>query len=87
MPKRRAAVKRIRVDEKRHDRNVRIKRERRKTIKKFLALVTAKNAAEAKTMLVKVYSLLDKAAKKKIVHTKFADRRKSRLAKTLKKTA
>jgi small subunit ribosomal protein S20 len=87
MPKRRAAVKRIRVDKKRHDRNVRIKRELKKTIKKFLALVTAKNAAEAKTMLVKVYSLLDKAAKKKIVHIKFADRRKSRLAKTLKKTA
>ncbi|MDD2702535.1 MAG: 30S ribosomal protein S20 [Candidatus Omnitrophica bacterium] len=87
MPKRRAAVKRIRVDEKRHDRNVRIKRELKKTIKKFLALVTAKNAAEAKTMLVKVYSLLDKAAKKKIVHIKFADRRKSRLAKTLKKTS
>ncbi len=87
MPKRRAAVKRIRVDKKRHDRNVHIKRELKKTIKKFLALVTAKNAGEAKTMLTKVYSLLDKAAKKNVVHIRFADRRKSRLAKTLKKAA
>jgi small subunit ribosomal protein S20 len=87
MPKRRAAVKRIRVDKKRHERNVRIKRELKKTIKQFLALITAKNAAEAKTMLHKVYSLLDKAAKKKVVHIKFADRRKSRLASALKKAS
>jgi small subunit ribosomal protein S20 len=87
MPKRRAAVKSIRVDKKKHDRNIRIKRELKKNIKKFLSLVTAKNADEAKSTLKKVYSLLDKAAKKKVVHIKFADRRKSRLAKTLNKAA
>lgn len=87
MPKRRAAVKSIRVDKKKHDRNVRVKRELKKTVKNFMELVTAKKIDEAKTTLKKVYSLLDKAAKKKIVHIKFADRRKSRLTKLLKRSA
>ncbi len=80
MPQKRTSVKRIRVDKKRHERNLKIKKEIKKEIKKFRALVSAKNLAEAKVTLRKVFSLLDKAAKKRIIHPNTASRRKSRLA-------
>lgn len=87
MPKRKAAVKRLRVDKKRRLRNLRVKNELRKAIKKFNALVSAKNVADAKTTLSKVSSLLDKAAKKQIIHPNTASRRKSRLSIRLGKSA
>jgi len=87
MANRRAAVKRMRVDAKRHSRNLRIKRTLKKTIKEYLGLVSDKNAAEAKNLLQKVCSLLDKAAKKRIIHPNTANRNKSRLAKRLPKAA
>ena len=87
MPKRRAAVKRLRVDKKRHQRNLIIKREIKKALKKFQALFIAKNLIEAKASLGKIYSLLDKAAQKKIMHPNTANRKKSRLASKVSKTA
>lgn len=87
MPRRRTSLKKQRVDKKRHLRNLKVKRELRKALKKFQALISAKNIQEAKTHLRKVYSLLDKAAKKKIVHFRTASRKKSRLTKRLTQTA
>ena len=87
MPKRRAAVKRLRVDKKRHQRNLVIKREIKKALKKFQALFTAKNFAQAKADLGKIYSLLDKAAKKNIMHPNTANRKKARLARRISKSA
>ncbi|MCK9594352.1 MAG: 30S ribosomal protein S20 [Candidatus Omnitrophica bacterium] len=87
MPNRKAAVKRLRVDKKRHQRNLKIKTELKKGLKKLQALLTAKNSAEAKTSLAKVFSLLDKAAKKKILHPNTANRKKGRLAKKVLKAA
>jgi small subunit ribosomal protein S20 len=87
MANRRAAVKSLRVDEKRHARNQQIRRELKKAMKNLESLLTAKNAAEAKTLFQKVSSLLDKAAKKRVIHTNTADRKKSRLAKHLLKSA
>jgi len=87
MPRRRSSIKRKRADKTRHLHNLKIKQQLKKTLKKFQALLTAKNIAEAKTSLVKVFSLLDKAAKKKIIHPQTANRKKSRLAKRLNKTA
>ncbi|MCX5708665.1 MAG: 30S ribosomal protein S20 [Candidatus Omnitrophica bacterium] len=87
MPKRRAAVKRLRVDKKRHQRNLIIKREIKKALKKFQALFLAKNLTEAKASLGKIYSLLDKAAQKKIMHPNTANRKKSRLASKVSKAA
>ncbi len=83
MAKRKAAVKRERVDRKRHAHNVKIKTELKKTIKKYQQLVAQKNAAEAGTTLKKVYSLLDKAAKKNVIHPNKAARDKSRLSQKL----
>lgn len=83
MPRRKSSLKRNRADKKRHLRNIRAKQELKKILKKFQALLSSKNIAEAKTLLVKVYSQLDKAAKKRIIHPKTASRKKSRLARKL----
>jgi small subunit ribosomal protein S20 len=87
MANRRAAVKSLRVDKKRHARNMRIKNELKKTIKNFQALVAEKKSEEARKVLLKVSSLLDKAAKKNVIHPNTASRRKSRLSRKVLKAA
>ena len=87
MPRRKTSLKKHRADKKKHLRNLKIKQELKKTLKKFQALLTAKNANEAKTLLGKVFSQLDKAAKKRVIHPQTANRKKSRLAKRLGKAA
>lgn len=87
MPRRRTSLKRKRADIKRHLRNLKVKRELKKTLKKFQTLISAKNINEAKTLIGKLFSQLDKAAKKKIIHPNTASRNKSRLTKRLAKTA
>jgi small subunit ribosomal protein S20 len=83
MPRRRTSLKRKRADKKRHLRNLKIKQELKRTIKKLQELLSAKNLSEAKTLLGKVFSQLDKAAKKRVIHPQTARRKKSRLAKRL----
>ncbi|MDD4954231.1 MAG: 30S ribosomal protein S20 [Candidatus Omnitrophica bacterium] len=87
MPRRRTSIKKTRQDVKRHLRNLKVKQQLKKTLKKFQALLAAKNAAEAKALLVQVFSQLDKAAKKNIIHPNTANRKKSRLAKRLTRAA
>jgi len=87
MPRRKTSLKRKRADKKRHLRNLKIKQELKKTIKKFQALISAKNIDEAKALLGKVFSQLDKAAKKRILHPGTANRKKSRLMKRLTRPA
>lgn len=83
MPRRKTSLKSNRQSKKRHLRNLKIKQQLKRTIKKLQALYLAKNADEAKALLKKVFSQLDKAAKKRIIHPRTADRKKSRLAKRL----
>lgn len=87
MPKRKCALKRLRVDKKNHLRNVKTKQLLKKTIKKFHALISSKNLEEARKTLKNIYSQFDKAAKKKIIHSGTADRKKSRLTRKIAKTA
>ncbi len=87
MPRRRTSLKKSRQDKKRHLRNLKIKQQLKKTIKKFQVLLSAKNITEAKALVGKVFSQLDKAAKKRIIHPNAADRKKSRLMKALGKRA
>jgi small subunit ribosomal protein S20 len=87
MPRRKTSLKRKRADKKRHLRNLKIKQQLKKTIKKFHALLSAKNINEAKALLGKVFSQLDKAAKKRVLHPRTSDRRKSRLMKRLSRAA
>ena len=86
MPRRKSSLKKGRADKKKRLQNIRVKQELRKTLKKFQALVSAKSIDEAKKLLRKVYSLLDKAAKKKVIHPNLANRKKSRLTQRLFKT-
>ncbi len=85
MPRRKSSVKRTRADKKRHLKNLKVKKELKKTLKKVQSLITAKSD-EAKTFIKKVYSQLDKAAKKNIIKAGFAKRKKSRLTKRVNKT-
>lgn len=87
MPRRKTSLKRKRADRKRHDRNLKIKQQLKKTIKKFQALLSSKNTDEARALIGKVFSQLDKAAKKRIIHPQTANRKKSRLMKRLGKPA
>jgi small subunit ribosomal protein S20 len=85
MPRRKTSLKAQRQDKKRRLRNLKIKRDIKKAIKKFNAYLLAKNIAEAKSLLPKVLSKLDKAAKKRIVKKNRAARKKSRLSRALLK--
>ncbi len=84
MPRRRTSLKRKRADKKRRLHNLKIKQELKKALKKFQALLSTKNINEAKAYLGKIFSKLDKAAKKRIIHPNTARRKKSRLARRLK---
>jgi small subunit ribosomal protein S20 len=85
MAKHRSALKRQRQDKKRRLKNLKVKQRLKKTLKQFQALLSAKNFNEAKTLLQKVYSLLDKAAKKMVIHPNTANRKKSRLMRSILK--
>jgi small subunit ribosomal protein S20 len=87
MPRRRTSLKSNRVNKRKHTRNVKVKLQLKKAIKKFQELLAKKNSAEAKTFITKVFSQLDKAAKKNIIHPGTANRRKSRLMRRLSKSA
>jgi small subunit ribosomal protein S20 len=86
MPHRRSAVKKIRADKKRRLRNLRIKKNIKKDIKKFHVLLSAKNTDEAETLLKKIFSKLDKAAKKKVIYRNTCSRKKSQLSRRLIRT-
>ncbi|MCX5709459.1 MAG: 30S ribosomal protein S20 [Candidatus Omnitrophica bacterium] len=87
MPRRRTSVKRNRADKKKHLRNLKVKTQLKKTLKQIQALLSAKNLNEAKALLSKAFSQLDKAAKKKIIHPATANRKKSRLMRRLSRGA
>ncbi|MCM8792734.1 MAG: 30S ribosomal protein S20 [Candidatus Omnitrophica bacterium] len=86
MPHRHNALKKLRQDKKRYLRNLKIKKDLKNKIKKFKKLLQEKKFEEAKNQLNIVYSCLDKASKKRIIHKNQADRKKSRLASLLSKT-
>ena len=87
MPRRRTSLKSNRVNKRKHTRNLKVKEQLKKTIKKFQELLTKENTGEAKAFISKVFSQLDKAAKKNIIHPATANRRKSRLMRRLSKPA
>ena len=77
MLQRRNAVKALRVQRKRFERNLGIKHAIKKTVKKFKGLVSHNNLDEAKNVLKTLYKQFDKAAKVKLLHKNTAARRKS----------
>lgn len=83
MPRRRTSILTTRSAKKKRLKNLLVKQALKKTLKKLNELFVAKNEKEAKLLLQKAFSQLDKAAKKNIIHPKTADRKKSRLTKRL----
>lgn len=75
-----SAKKRARQNVKRRLSNVSAKSNMRTHIKKLLALVEAGQKDEAKVLLPKVSSVIDKVASKGMIHKNKANRHKSRLA-------
>ncbi len=72
-----SAMKRVRQAEKRRLRNRALKTRIKTYTKKLLA---AQSPEERQELLNLLYSLLDKAARKRVLHPNTAARRKSRLA-------
>jgi len=78
MAHRRASIKKIRIDKRRRIQNVRVISELKTVTRKVSRLVLEKNAAAALKESRELFSKLDKAVKKGIIHKNAADRRKSR---------
>ena len=86
MPRRRTSLKSNRVNKRKHTRNLKVKVQLKKAFKNIQELI-AKKDPTAKTFIAKVFSQLDKAAKKNIIAPGTANRKKSRLMLKLNKTA
>ena len=82
MAHRRQSIKKIRIDKRRREVNIRVMSDLRTTAKKALAALQTKKA-QAKTAGQELFSKLDKAVKKGRVHKNRASRLKSRFAKKL----
>lgn len=77
MPQRRTSLKELRKNRARHLHHQDIKTNLKKTIKKFLSAVTAKNKTQAQADLRIVFKKLDKASKRHLLHKNTVARRKS----------
>ena len=87
MPNKKAAMKSLRQDKKKHLRNKTTLTEIRTLAKKARVLVTANNRDEAEKALRNFESKLSKAAKKNVIKKANASRRISRLRSQFAKAA
>ncbi len=79
MANRRSSIKKIRVDKRRHENNVRTGSELKTVARKVREFIGAKNKPEAQLAAQQLFSKLDKAVKKNILHANRASRVKSRI--------
>ncbi len=85
MPNIKSSVKSVKLDAKRHERNVAEKTRMKKAQKLVIAAIAKNDAAEAKKLLPAAYKAIDQAAANNTIHKNAAARKKSRL--TLKVNA
>ena len=78
MANRRQSIKKIRVDKRRREHNVRVLSELKTTLRKTGKLLVEKNSADLVQQSRALFSKLDKAVKKNILHKNRASRIKSR---------
>ena len=83
MAHRRSAIKKIRADKRRHTQNVRVGSELKTVKRKTLSAIIAKNADEAKAQIRVLFSKIDKAVKKGLLHKNRASRTKSRISRKI----
>ena len=80
MPVIKSAKKQMRQSRKKRASNFPVRSELKTLFKKTLTLITSGKKEEAMKMMPMVYSVIDTAAKKNIIHPNNAARKKSRLA-------
>lgn len=85
MPVKRAAMKALRQNRKRHSHNVAVKNDVKKAVKEARRLMATKDKAKASDSVKIAVKKLDKAAQKGILKKNTAARLKSRLSLGLKK--
>lgn len=85
MAHRRASIKKIRVDKRRNEINLRVKSELKTVLRKLADAFTTKNADKVKAAAQLAYSKIDKAVKKGLLHDNTASRKKSRIQLRLNK--
>ncbi|MCQ2372886.1 MAG: 30S ribosomal protein S20 [Phascolarctobacterium sp.] len=81
MPNIKSSIRSVKTDAERRAANSATKSEMRNAARKVVALSQTDAKAEAQATLVTASGLLDKAARKGIIHKNAAARKKSRLAK------
>jgi len=85
MPNKSAAKKYLKVSKKRHERNLKVRKELKSIIKKVrLALEDSGATKKAEELLKEAVKIIDRAAQKKIIKKNTAARKKSRLFKKLR---
>lgn len=83
MPNIKSAEKRMRQNLRRRAANRRRKSAMRSEIKKLRRLIDEGNLDEAQSLLPRVYAVIDKTARRGVIHPNTASRYKSRLTKHL----
>lgn len=81
MPITKSAKKALRQSKQRRVLNIRRSRDLKKTLKDFEKAVLAKNKEEAHKLFPHIQKILDKSAKRGLIKTNTASRKKSRLSK------
>ena len=87
MPIKHSALKQLRKDAKRRERNNATRSELRTMTKRAAKLIQANQLEEARQALRQLAGQFDRAAKKGVIHRNRATRFKSRLARRLNRTA
>ncbi len=85
MPVIKSAKKRMKQNVKRRARNFPVRSEMKTVMKKALQLIKDGKADEIVKYMPRVYSVIDMAVKKNIIHKNNAARKKSRIARELQK--
>lgn len=83
MPNIKSSERSVKTDAERRARNFAVRSTIKTVSRKVAESVTAGNADEAKTLLTKASSTIDKAVAKGVIHKNAAARKKSRLARQL----
>lgn len=83
MPVGKSAKKALRKSKRRKIRNLRIKENIKKSLKRLRRLISEKKIQEASQFLSQVYKILDKAAKTGVIKANKAARQKSKFSKLI----
>ena len=85
MPNHKSAIKRVRQNKRRNERNTHVRADARTTVKKVRDAILAGDKEKASALLILATSALHSASTKGVLHANNASRRISRLAKQVNK--